>query len=205
MGHCMKKLLHQVFGVWTSGKPYDANLASKSSCGRPRNEEQVAEKKEEAEGRKTGNTPERKTVTPTSTDIVTADEHVLKRTALSSNGDGSIDFAYLRSQITMEQVLRHLGYFDRLRGNEMQRRGPCPVHGSKRARGRTFSIHLGKDVFQCFHPPCGAAGNVLDLWCAIHHLTPYEGARHLAETFDLELTRKTEKQEPVTEPVPSLP
>lgn len=26
LGHCMKKLLHQVFGVWTSGKPYDANL-----------------------------------------------------------------------------------------------------------------------------------------------------------------------------------
>jgi len=23
LGHCMKKLLHQVFGIWTSGKPYD--------------------------------------------------------------------------------------------------------------------------------------------------------------------------------------
>ena len=96
----------------------------------------------------------------------------------------------------MEQVLRHLGYFDRLRGNGSQRRGPCPVHGSKRARGRNFSVHLGKDVFQCFHPPCGAAGNVLDLWCAIHRLTPYEGARHLADTFDLELTRDRE-EEPV--------
>jgi len=106
-----------------------------------------------------------------------------------------------RSQITMEQVLRHLGYFDRLRGHGSQRRGPCPVHGTKRARGRTFSVHLGKDVFQCFHPPCGAAGNALDLWCAIHHLTPYEGARHLAETFDLQLTRNTEKQEPVMEHV----
>ena len=101
----------------------------------------------------------------------------------------------------MEQVLRHLGYFDRLRGNGSQRRGPCPVHGTKRARGRTFSVHLGKDVFQCFHPPCGAAGNTLDLWCAIHRLTPYEGARHLAETFDLELTRNTEKQQLETEPV----
>ena len=199
LGHCMKKLLHQVFGVWTSGKPYDANLASKSTCGRPSNEEQVAEKKE-AEGRKTGNTPVRKTVTSTSTDIVPAKAQLVKQTTPSSDGDGSIDLAYLRSQITMEQVLRHLGYFGRLRGNGSQRRGPCPVHGSKRARGRNFSVHLGKDVFQCFHPPCGAAGNVLDLWCAIHRLTPYEGARHLADTFDLELTRDRE-EEPVTEPV----
>ena len=193
LGHCMKKLVHQVFGVWTSGKPFDANHAERT-CGSSCSEKVVAEKTE-AEGRKTGNTPVRKTVTSASTDIVTAKQQVVKPTTPSNNSDGSIDFAYLRSQITMERMLRHLGYFDRLRGNGSQCRGPCPVHGTKRARGRTFSVHLGKDVFQCFHPPCGAAGNVLDLWCAIHHLTPYEGARHLAETFDLDLTR-TEKRNP---------
>jgi len=200
LGHCMKKLLHQVFGIWTSGKPFDANRACRSTCGHPSSQEIVVQKTE-AEGRKAGNTPVRKTVTSTSTDIVPAKQQVVKRATPSSDGDSSIDFAYVRSQITMEQVLRHLGYFDRLRGHGSQRRGPCPVHGTKRARGRTFSVHLGKDVFQCFHPPCGAAGNALDLWCAIHHLTPYEGARHLAETFDLQLTRNTEKQEPVMEHV----
>ncbi len=194
LGHCMKKLVHQVFGVWTSGKPFDANHDAKRTCGSSCSEKVVAEKTE-AEGRKTGNTPVRKTVTSASTDIVTAKQQVVKPTTPSNNSDGSIDFAYLRSQITMERMLRHLGYFDRLRGNGSQCRGPCPVHGTKRARGRTFSVHLGKDVFQCFHPPCGAAGNVLDLWCDIHHLTPFEGARHLAETFDLELTR-TEKRNP---------
>jgi transposase len=195
LGHCMKKLLHQVFGVWTSGKPYDAARDCQRTCGSPKSQKMVAEKTE-AEGRKTGNAPARKTVTSTSADIVPVEQQVVKRTNPSTDGDGSIDFAYVRSQITMERVLRHLGYFDRLRGNRSQRRGPCPVHGTKRARGRTFSVHLGKDVFQCFHPPCGAAGNVLDLWCAIHHLTPYEGARHLAQTFDLELTRNTEKRNP---------
>jgi transposase len=204
LGHCMKKLLHQVFGVWTSGKPYDADRASETTGSTPGSKELVAEKIE-AEGRKTGNAPLRKTVTSTSTDIVADKQPIVKRTGPSTDADGSIDFAYVRSQITMERVLRHLGYFDRLRGSGSQRRGPCPVHGAKRARGRSFSVHLGKDVFQCFHPPCGAAGNVLDLWCAIHRLTPYEGARHLAITFDLPLTRKTEKQEPVTEPVSSLP
>ena len=109
-----------------------------------------------------------------------------------------MDFPYVRSQITMERVLNHLGYLDRLRGKGPQRRGPCPIHGSKRDRGRTFSAHLGKDVFQCFHPPCGAAGNVLDLWAAVHGLTPYEAARHLAQTFDLRLTRDRREEEPVT-------
>jgi hypothetical protein len=106
---------------------------------------------------------------------------------------GSIDFPYLRSQVTMEQVLQHLGYFGRLRGRGPQRRGPCPVHATKRAKDRTFSVHLGKNMFQCFHPPCGASGNVLDLWCAIHPLTPYEGARHLAQTFHLQFTPKTQE------------
>ena len=23
LGHCMRKLLHQVFGIWTTGQPYD--------------------------------------------------------------------------------------------------------------------------------------------------------------------------------------
>ena len=195
LGHCMKKLLHQVFGIWTGGKPYDVAHDCQGTCGSSKSQKMVAQKTE-AEGRKTGNTPVRKTVTSTSVNIVAAKQQVVKRTTPSSDSNGSIDFAYVRSQITMERVLRHLGYFDRLRGSRSQYRGPCPVHGTKRARGRTFSVHLGKDVFQCFHPPCGAAGNVLDLWCAIHHLTPYEGARHLAQTFDLELTRNTEKRNP---------
>jgi hypothetical protein len=100
----------------------------------------------------------------------------------------------VRSQITMEQVLRHLGYFDRLRGKD-QRRGPCPIHGTKRDRGRTFSVHLGKNVFQCFHPPCGAADNVLDLSIAVHGLTSYEAAKHLIETFGLPHA-ETEKRNP---------
>ncbi len=129
---------------------------------------------------------------------IAAQQQRVKQTTPSDNvDDDSIDFAYLRSQITMERVLRHLGYFGRLRGSGVQLRGPCPVHGTKRERGRSFSVHLYKGVFQCFHPPCGAAGNILDLWCAVNRLTLYDGAQHLADTFDLKLTR-TEKTEPVT-------
>ncbi len=188
LGHCMKKLVHQVFGIWTSGKPFDAKRAAQSRDGSCDQQQKVDENKTEAEGRKTGETPVGEPVTPASTDIVPPRQPFVKQATPSSEStNGSIDFAYLRSQISMEQVLQHLGYFDRLRGGGLQRRGPCPIHGTKRERGRSFSVHLGKDVFQCFHPPCGASGNILDLWCAVHQLTTYEGAQHLARTFDLEL------------------
>jgi hypothetical protein len=54
-----------------------------------------------------------------------------------------IDFAFLRQRITLEQVLRHLGLFDDLRGRAPQLRGRCPFHEGDRRR-RTLSVHLGK-------------------------------------------------------------
>jgi transposase len=192
LGHCMKKLLHQVFGIWTSGKPYDPTYGL-SPDGEDSQQATEEAKVNEAESRKTGNIPVDKTVTSASPTIVANTQPPVKQEACSAaeqapvNGSSnSINFAHVRSQITMEQVLGHLGYLDRMRGRQ-QRRGPCPVHGSKRDRGRTFSVHLGKNVFQCFHPPCGATGNVIDLWAAIHQLNPYEAAQHLAHTFDLQL------------------
>ena len=193
LGHCMKKLLHQVFGIWTSGKAYDPDY-SLSSCDAQQcdlehsQEAAEAAKENEAESRKTGKIPKGKTVTSASSSIVVKQPLPVKQdisVPQASSTNNSIDFAYLRSQITMERLLRHLGYFNRLRGAE-QRRGPCPIHGSKRSRGRTFSVHLGKNIFQCFHPPCAAVGNVIDLWSAVHHLNEYEAARQLAETFNLQ-------------------
>lgn len=225
LGHCMRKLLHQVFGIWKSGRAYDPKyrgskelaLAGGGEAAVPgavppsRQEpaeaplqpaavtccqeaaqpcQRAAPEQEKAAGRKTGNSPQRKAVT--ATDPIVSPQPPSEQ----EPQNGSVDFAYLRSQITMEQVLRHMGYFDRLRGN-VQRRGPCPVHGSKRDRGRTFSVHLGKNIFQCFHPPCGAAGDVIDLWRAIHHhLTRHDAALSLAQTFHLQLRPGTEKRNP---------
>jgi transposase len=205
LGHCMKKLLHQVFGVWTSGKPYDPTYGLSTSGAEDKQQPTREEKVNEAESRKTGNIPVEKTVTSASPDIVAQTQLPVKQHSGSDlhktsadTSSNSIDFAYVRSQITMDRVLGHLGYLHRMRGAQ-QRRGPCPIHGSKRDRGRTFSVHLGKNLFQCFHPPCRAAGNVIDLWRHIHHLSPYEAARHLAHTFDLELRppkRTEEKRNP---------
>jgi len=55
----------------------------------------------------------------------------------------------------------------------------------------SFSVNLGKNIFQCFHAACGAQGNVLDLWAAVHHLPLYEAAVQLAETFQLRRNRES--------------
>ena len=111
-----------------------------------------------------------------------------------------VDFKYLREQVTMEQVLQHLGLPTNLRGRGRPRRGPCPVHSHPGAAERTFSVHLGKNVFQCFHAECAVKGNVLDLWAAIHRLSLYDAALHLAETFALPRNRE---EEPVTRTRPA--
>ncbi len=112
----------------------------------------------------------------------------------------SLDLSALRRQVPIAQVLRHLGYLDALRGSGPQRRGPCPLHDAPSDRHRSFSVHLGKGVFRCFHPQCQAQGNMLDLWAAYHRLPVGEAAHSLANTFAPHLTSAeksvTEKRNP---------
>ena len=99
---------------------------------------------------------------------------------------GPLDFAELRRQVTLRQVLQHLGVLHRFRnsaGSAPQLRGPCPLHKSRNERGRTFSVDLQRNIFHCFNPSCAAQGNVLDLWAAYHGLPLHQAALHLAETF----------------------
>ncbi len=105
-----------------------------------------------------------------------------------------VDYAFLRQQVTLAQVLEHLGLLGNLRGRGQQRRGPCPIHSQPNDPHHTFSAHLGKHVFQCFQADCGAHGNVLDFWAAVQHLPLYEAALHLAGTFHL---RPNREEEPV--------
>lgn len=78
-----------------------------------------------------------------------------------------VDFAQVRRQVSMEDVLRRLGMWDQLQGTGPQRRGPCPIHEPGRAMGRSFSVNLDKHVFRCLHAHCAAQGNVLDLWAGL--------------------------------------
>jgi hypothetical protein len=72
-----------------------------------------------------------------------------------------IDFRQVRAEIRLAVVLELLGWRGRERRGA-QVRGPCPVHGSSSPGSRSFSAHLGRNVWRCF--VCGAQGNALDLW-----------------------------------------
>ena len=155
---------------------------------------------EAAAGHDTGANPHRKEVTADSTRSGTrkiprhtaAGNHSSRQgadhTESSVQGSRRIDFADLRGQVSMTDVLHHLGMLPRLRGNGAQRRGPCPVHQQATDTGRTFSVNLVKQVFHCLDPKCRAHGNPLDLWAAVHHLPLHAAAMDLANTFHLKIS-----------------
>jgi DNA primase len=72
-----------------------------------------------------------------------------------------VDYRQARAEVRLAMVLELLGWHCRERRGE-QVRGACPVHGSSSPRSRSFSAHLGRNVWRCFC--CEAQGNALDLW-----------------------------------------
>lgn len=87
-----------------------------------------------------------------------------------------IDFALLRRQLSLSQVLELVGFTATTR-RDAQVRGPCPLHGSSSRRSRSFAAHLQRNCWHCFR--CGAGGNALDLYLAVSKLPIYEGALEL--------------------------
>jgi transposase len=206
LGHCMRKLLHQVFAVWISDQPYCEAAAlppadAPASPPAPATAAASLPETKTAAGHKREVNPPSKVVTAATSNVDCRQDPV-KQTGLAR---GSIDYAYLRQQIDLEQVLRHLGYLDRLRGSSAQRTGPCPFHQAKSAGSRSFSVNLEKHAFRCCDPSCQAQGNTLDLWALAHQLPLYEAALHLADTFHLQLTPNREEatRKPLTKPRPA--
>jgi transposase len=201
LGHCMRKLLQQVFAVWTTNRPYDAEAYPHRKAEEQAQASDQAKAQSKAAGRNKGRSPKSQAVTAAASSVG-SDGVAVKETAdraakvePPSSPPAMIDYAAIRRQVTMKQVLDRLGHLGRLVGSGAQRRGPCPLHPEEQSRGRSFSVNFDKNVCRCFHPPCGLEGNVLDLWARYHRLPLREAALHLAQTFSLELPR-TEKRNP---------
>jgi transposase len=188
VGHAMRKLLHLVFALWKSGQPFDRNHypwqtpAHVETSGNGMSAESQASDNDmsarsQAAGHKPDMVPAEKVVTAACADSVVEASVVGEGTA--------VDFAYVKEQLSLTQVLDQLGLLARLRGSGSQRRGPCPLHRGD-GRGRTFSVNLDAHVFQCFDKPCGQKGDVIDLWAAFHGLSLREAALDLVRTFGLE-------------------
>jgi transposase len=199
-GHCMRKLLHLVYAVWKTDRPFDkehfawlgssntepsTTTAPSADAGTTpcANEKAVDQKRE---------LPAEEVVTTAKSTLEPPAPAVQPASQGAAAPRPKVDFACLREHVTIEQVLQHLGYYASLRGRGQQRRGPCPVHSQPTAPERTFSVHLGKNAFQCFHAECAVKGNVLDLWAAIRRLPLYEAALDLAETFQVPRNREEE-------------
>jgi transposase len=185
IGHAMRKLLHLVFAIWKTGKPFDPThypwATSAHVADRAEATLEDSSPFEGAEGQTAGHKradqPARKVVTAAWTDTV-AENPAL--------GDGAaVDFAHLKAQLPIARVLDQLGLAARLRGNGPQRRCPCPIHRGD-ARGRTFSVHLEQNVFQCFDKGCAHKGDVIDLWAAVRGMSLRDAALDLVRTFALE-------------------
>jgi transposase len=178
IGHCMRKLVHLVYAVWKSGCPFDPN----------HHPWEAAQPQASAGPSEAGPGAIPPAPGPASTGAGAG-----KQPAVHGP---RVDFAVVRAAASMERVLGHLGVLSALSGAGLQKRGRCPIHGRPGEGGRSFSVHLGRGIYRCFHPPCGSHGNVLDLWAAVHRLSLREAALHLAQTFNLPLTRDRE-EEPV--------
>jgi transposase len=195
LGHCMRKLLHLVFAVWKTNRPFNAQHfpweqpqappPSLTAAPDAANDKAVGHKRDE---------PASEVVTTAASTVAPPPTPVKPAPAAAATARLKVDFAFVRQQVTLAQVLEHLGLLGGLRGRGLQRRGPCPIHSQPDDPQRTFSAHLGKNVFQCFHADCGAHGNVLDFWAAFHHLPLYDAALHLAEAFQV---RRNREEEPV--------
>lgn len=206
MGHCMRKMLHLVFAVWTKNQPFnkqhypwqgsvkqqsDVNMSSGNAQSAGDTHQESAIEKV-AVGHKLDAVAAQKVVT---TAKITLEESAAEvkpaepnevASAASSTQRPVIDYAWLRSQITIEQVLRELGCFSTLKGSQ-QLRGPCPFHAADKVENRSFSVNLPKNVFRCLKPACGVKGNALDLWAAYHKLPVYDAALQLAQVLQLTL------------------
>jgi hypothetical protein len=216
IGHVMRKLLHLALAVWKTGKPFDPHhyswdrAAHLPGSATPASTDTAAETKAntQAAGHKNPVEPERSVVTAACADL-SLTEAVVDRNASAaptsvadtgmspSAAEPWIDFEHVKAQLPLRRVLEHLQLLERLRGNSAQRKGPCPLHGPKsdgQKRGRTFSVNLDKNVFQCFQPTCARKGDVLDLWAALHGLSLRQAALQLVQTFKLEPAPGTEKR-----------
>ena len=107
-------------------------------------------------------------------------------TAPASNP--AINFAVLRTVITMSAVLQLLGFRSRS-CHGAQQRGPCPLHGSTSGTSRCFSVNLEQHTFHCFK--CGRSGNALDLWAHATGQTAYDAALDLCQRLHLQVPELT--------------
>ncbi len=187
IGHAMRKLLHLVFAIWKTGRPFDPNhypwqtpAHAEGNDSDMSSGSQGSDNGMSSESQAAGPRPDE----PAWTGVSAACADSVAESG--SVGEGAfIDFAHLKRQLPLARVLDQLALSSRLQGRGAQRRGACPLHRGD-GRGRTFSVNLDENVFHCFDSRCGKKGDAIDLWAALHGQSLREAALDLVRTFGLE-------------------
>ncbi len=117
LGHCMRKLLHLVFAVWKTDRPFDPKHFAWEGDGvtestTPTSSDPGAATTPSAQDKTVGHKqdePVREVVTTAVSTVAPAAPPVKPPSQPISTTRPKVDFQYLREQVTMEQVLQHLG------------------------------------------------------------------------------------------------
>jgi transposase len=192
VGHCMQKLLHQIWAIWRTGQPFDPerHLRHQPKAASTAEAPAPAEETKTAAGLTRESSPSNQEVTAADSKLAPSSAPVNEK-----RSSKSLDFEHVRSQLRIEQVLELLNHRNQLVVNGSQLRGSCPVHAPGKPRARHFSASVEKNAFRCFAPECQAKGNALDLYVAVTKLPLHEAAWQLVDRLHLEPTR-TEKRNP---------
>ncbi len=103
---------------------------------------------------------------------------------------GWIDFAAVKRQVTMKQVLEHYGLLAELEEKDDGYCGPCPFHEGESPR--PFHVSTSKNAWYCHG--CEEGGNVLDFAARMEDISIRKVASTLAEVFGLTGAQKPRKR-----------
>lgn len=210
IGHCMAKLLRQVFALWKKDEGFDPDFESRDAAqpvepqpspepkppaetaaetaveenteSQPPESQQSPESQPPAEPAAEEKTAEgpKKAVEPHEKEVTSATSKITP--AAARHKLPPLNFARLRELVSISQVLEHFNWQPKNRTGD-QWRGGCPLHEETDAKSDAFAVHTRKNVYCCHR--CKSRGNALDLWIALSGKPILAAAWELVETFDL--------------------
>ena len=100
-----------------------------------------------------------------------------------------VDFAAIKEQVSIEQVLQHHGLLEQLQEKDDGYKGACPMY-EHRSRS-PFHVTTIKNLWFCH--ACEEGGNVIDLVVEMEECDAKAAALKLAEWFGIDTTSEPQK------------
>ncbi len=174
----MRKLLHLVFAIWKTKKPFDKTHYPWDTPAHVA-ELDARDEKEEAETRHARPNTGRPGLTLTAEmpgaqkEVTAACEAMLTARRRATSPASTPSLISLTSSASNSRIAsaswEHLNLTRKLQVRARALAGRArPIH-CPHSHGRTFSVNLDANVFQCFDARCQKKGDVIDLWAALHH------------------------------------